>query len=84
MNPAQAPGWSPLLTPMPAHGYEWLLLVAMALFLSIAYKAVRCEHMDRFWRNTLQMTAAVVIGLGALAALGWVLVELLAMLPASA
>lgn len=75
--------WRPLLSPMPAHGWEWLLLVPVVFFLCVAYKAVRCERLDRFWRSTLQMSGVVVVGLGVLAALGWVVVELLSMLPAS-
>ena len=74
--------WQPLLSPLPAHGYEWLLLIPIVVFLCIAYKAVRCEHMERFWRNTFQMAGVMVVGLGVLAAAGWVVVELLAMLPA--
>jgi uncharacterized membrane protein YwzB len=76
-------GWQPLLSPLPAHGYEWLLLIPIVVFLCIAYKAIRCEHMDRFWKNTFQMVAVVIAGLIMLAAAGWVVVELLAMLPAS-
>lgn len=83
MNETTATPWKPFLAPMPAHGYEWLLLIPIVLFLCIAYKAVRSEHMDRFWRSTLQMAGVVVVGLGAMAVAGWVVVELLAMLPAS-
>lgn len=83
MSATFASGWTPLLSPMPAHGYEWLLLVPIVVFLCVAYKAVRCEHMDRFWRSTFQMAGVVAVGLSALAAAGWVVVELLAMLPAS-
>ncbi len=68
---------------MPAHGFEWLLLIPIVVFLCIAYKAIRSEHMDRFWRHTFQMAGVVVVGLGGLALVGWVVVELLAMLPAS-
>ena len=75
--------WRPFLSPMPAHGYEWLLLIPISCFLAIAYKAVRCEHMDRFWRNTAQMVLIICGGLVLLATVGWGLVELLAMLPQS-
>lgn len=83
MTTPHALDWKPLLSPLPAHGLEWLLLIPMVLFLCIAYKAIRSEHMDRFWRHTLQMSGVVLLGLTALAAAGWVLVELLAMLPVS-
>lgn len=80
---ALAHAWRPLLSPLPAHGWEWLLLAPIVFFLCVAYKSVRCERMDRFWRSTLQMAGVMTVGLGALAVLGWVVVELLGMLPAS-
>lgn len=83
MSGTTTSSWQPLLSPLPAHGYEWALLIPIVVFLCIAYKAVRCEHMDRFWKNTFQMVAVVITGLIMLAATGWVVVELLAMLPAS-
>ena len=75
--------WHVFLSPMPAHGYEWLLLVPILCFIAIAYKAIRCEHMDRFWKNTAQTVLVLAGGLALLAAIGWGLVELLAMLPQS-
>lgn len=83
MTAALAQTWHVFLSPMPAHGYEWLLLVPIVCFTSIAYKAVRCEHMDRVWKNAAQMALVVAGGLILLAAIGWGVVELLAMLPAS-
>ena len=83
MTAALAHTWHVFLSPMPAHGYEWLLLVPIVCFTSIAYKAVRCEHMDRVWKNAAQMAVVVAGGLILLAAIGWGVVELLAMLPAS-
>jgi len=75
--------WHVFLSPMPAHGYEWLLLIPILCFTAIAYKAIRCEHMERFWKNCAQMVAVLAGGLILLAAIGWGLVEILAMLPGS-
>lgn len=75
--------WRIFLEPMPAHGYEWLLLIPMVVFLSIAYKAVRCEKMERYWKSSAMMTGVVVGTLVLMTLVGWGLVELLAMLPAS-
>lgn len=75
--------WRVFMEPMPAHGYEWLLLVPMVLLLSLAYKAVRCEDMERYWKSSAIMSLVVIGVLILLTFVGWGLVELMAMLPAS-
>ena len=45
----------------------WLTLVLLALFTSIAYKAVRMHELDRFLLNVVVMTAQI---LGAMLAIG--------------
>ncbi|GAB5497500.1 MAG: hypothetical protein Phyf2KO_25800 [Phycisphaerales bacterium] len=75
--------WRVFMEPMPAHGYEWLLLVPMVVLLSLAYKAVRCEKMERYWKSSALMSLVVIGALAVLTFVGWGLVELMAMLPAS-
>ena len=75
--------WRPLLDPMPAYGSEWLLLIPLIVLMVIAYKAVRCEDMTRYWRSVLQMSAGLILGLALLAGVSWAMVALLEMLPQS-
>ncbi len=75
--------WRVFLEPMPAHGYEWLLLIPITLLLSIAYKGVRCEKMERYWKAVFMMTGGILVALVLMTLVGWGVVELLGMLPES-
>jgi len=53
--------YTPILDPLPLHGWLWwLLLPPLALGVSMIYKAVRAQDMDRYWRETLLMTFHIV------------------------
>ena len=75
--------WRPLLEPLPAYGYEWLLLIPVVVLMVIAYNAIRCEDMTRYWRSVAQMAAGLLLGLALLAGASWAMVALLEMLPQS-
>lgn len=67
--------WIPFLEPMPgASRYWWLFLFPLALFLSMAWKAVRQPSMDHYWREVLSMTGQILVGVAAIAVALYVLV----------
>jgi hypothetical protein len=75
-----AGGYRPVLDPLPVHGWEWALLPVIALLLSMAYKGVRTERPERYWRETWSMALAVTLGFAAVSAGAWVLIEVMALL----
>ncbi len=68
-------GWRPFLEPMDIHDHWWLTLAPLALGVSIAYRAVRVESFEGYWRRTLVMSVQVVGGMILLAALVFAIVE---------
>ena len=53
--------WIPFLEPMPSPGSWWpLFLIPLAVGISIVYKAVRLDRLDRFPREVLVMTGQIV------------------------
>jgi hypothetical protein len=62
MSPMLA--WIPLLQPAPgASSWWWLLVLPLTLFVSMAWKAVRLESLDRYWVAVLRMSAQVICGM---------------------
>jgi hypothetical protein len=60
--------WIPFLEPMPgASSYWWTYLLPLALFLSMAWKAVRLPKLDHYWRDVLSMTGQILAAVVALA-----------------
>jgi hypothetical protein len=60
--------YRPFLDPLNMQRTWFFLLLPMALFISIAYKAVRVVDMQDYWRQVLVMTMQLVlaiVGLGA-------------------
>lgn len=61
------PPWRPFIDPMGGwvHSRWYLLLIVLALFVSISYKAVRMKDLKHYWREvgkmTLQIVAAMVL-----------------------
>lgn len=72
---AAAQPWRPFLDPVIIHDAWYLLIIPMALLMSMAYKAVRCHDMRRYWRAVIAMTIQVVLGMIALGAGFWILIE---------
>jgi hypothetical protein len=69
-------GWIPFLEPMhSAHHWWYLLMVPLAFGVSMIYKAVRMQHLDRYWRHVVIMTVQIIAGLIGLALALGVLVE---------
>ncbi|MGP1273610.1 MAG: hypothetical protein ACTS22_09785 [Phycisphaerales bacterium] len=67
--------YRPLLDPLPLAGYEWALLPAIAFLLSMAYRGVRSEHMDRYWRGVCKVTGVILLVMVAASAGSWALIE---------
>lgn len=68
--------YRPVLDPLPIHGWEWAVLPAIAFLLAMAYKAVRTERPDRYWRETTILAGGIVTGMALLSAASWVFVEI--------
>jgi hypothetical protein len=55
--------WTPFLEPLPSAGrHWWLFIVPLALFLSMAWKAVRLPRMDHYWRDVFAMMFMIIAG----------------------
>ncbi len=58
----------PFLDPVHALLDWWyLLLVPLALGISMIYRAIRMNNLDRFWRSAGIMTTQIVLAMAALA-----------------
>jgi hypothetical protein len=67
--------WRPFIDPIHAHDWWFLLLLPMAVFISIAYKAVRMPDLAGFWRQVAVMTVQIILGMLALAVAFYLLVQ---------
>ena len=67
--------YRPFLDPVDIRDSWFLLLIPMAFLISLAYKAVRCHDMRRYWRAVIAMTLQVIFGMIALGAGFYVLIE---------
>ena len=72
--------YRPVLDPLPIHGAEWAVLPLLVFLMAMAYKAVRTERPDRYWRETLILTGGIVLGMAILSAASWALIEIAYML----
>lgn len=75
LHPALTLAWRPLLDPLDAHGWWYLLLLPISFFLAVGYKAVRVKSLAGYWQAVLVMTAQVVLGMMALAAAFYLFVQ---------
>lgn len=73
-----ARGYRPFLDPLPLHDVWWLTLIPLALGISVAYKAIRVSDMSRYWRQVGLMTAQIIAGMIGLAAIVFIVVEIIA------
>ncbi len=65
MHPVLA--WIPFVQPAPhAATWWWVLVLPLSLFISMAWKAVRLEKLDGYWRAVLKMSTQIVVGMVAL------------------
>jgi hypothetical protein len=56
-------GWVPFLDPMNIHAAWWYTALPLALFVSMAYKAVKHGNMRTYWRGVSVMTASILVGM---------------------
>jgi len=67
----------PFLYPMQLfHDWWYLLLLPLSVGISIAYKAMRLETLDDFWRHVAVMTVQIILGMIGLAVALTILVQL--------
>lgn len=77
-QPAPYTAYRPFIDPLPAHDLWWAMLLPIALFVSMVYKAVRVRSMDTYWRQVGAMTVQTVVGMVMLALGVYLFVEWLA------
>jgi len=56
-------GFTPFIDALSIHAYWYLLIIPMAIFMAIGYKAVRCSDMKHFLREVIIFTIQVLGGL---------------------
>lgn len=66
--------WRPFLDPLDLHEQWFLLLLPLALGISVAYKAVRLQTMEAYWRQVAMMTIQIVGGIVLLAIAAYVVI----------
>ncbi len=70
--------YRPFLDPLPLPpGGWWLTIIPMAFFIAVAYKAVRRNSLNGYWKSTTMMAAQIVFfialaGLGVHAVVEWI------------
>ena len=76
MTPLLA-GYIPFVDPVNAfHDWWYLLLIPLSFGISVIYRALKMQDLDRFWRAVAMMTVQIVLVMAALAVALMVLVEL--------
>ena len=74
MNPSTF-AHRPIIDAMDLHEQWYLLLIPMAFFIAVAYRAVRTNSLEGFWRGVLFLTVQILLGMAALALALWLLAE---------
>ena len=70
--------WRPIIDPLPmGHAASYLLLIPMALFISMAYRAVRLPTMTRYPRLVLLQAAQIIVAIAAIGIGLYVVVEVM-------
>ncbi len=67
--------WRPFIDPLDLHGMWFLFLIPLSLGIAVVYKAVRLRSMDRYWQNVVVMTGQIIVGMIALGALSYVVIQ---------
>jgi len=55
--------WRPFIDPIDIHSHWYWLLIPMALGISVVYKAIRLQTLDRYWFQVLNMTVQIVVAM---------------------
>lgn len=59
--------WIPFASPMPPPGaWWWLLALPLLIAISMIWKAVRLESLDRYWPQVFGMAAQLFLGMAGL------------------
>lgn len=53
----------PFIDPIDAHAWWFLLLLPLAFFISMVYKAIRLGRLDRYWEQVMTMTFLITFGM---------------------
>ena len=70
--------WIPFVQPMPSPGSWWpLFLIPLSIGISMVYKAVRLERLDRYPREVLIMTGQIIGAMVILAVVLGIVVQVL-------
>ncbi len=56
-------GGVPFLDPMNVQAAWWFTALPLALFVSMAYKAVKQRDMSSYWRGVSVMTVSILVGM---------------------
>lgn len=56
-------GYTPFVDAMSIHEFWYLLIIPMAIFLAIGYKAIRCSSMKKYPREVVVFTIQILGGL---------------------
>jgi len=68
--------WRPFLDPLDLHHIWWLLLVPLAFVIGLVYKTLKLRTLDTLWPQTMRLTAIIVVFMIGIAAILWVIIEL--------
>jgi hypothetical protein len=77
-SPAVLSVWRPFIDPIDAHRTWFMLLIPMAFFISMVYKAVRLPDLASYWRQVIVMTVQIILGIIALGAVIFVFIQYIA------
>ncbi|MCA9303028.1 MAG: hypothetical protein KC996_02790 [Phycisphaerales bacterium] len=64
----QTLAYTPFIDSLPVHNEWYLLIIPIAIFIAIGYKAIRCTDIKNYPREVFVFTMQILIGLGLLAA----------------
>jgi hypothetical protein len=67
--------WRPFLDPVELHSYWYLLLIPLTLGIAAAYKAVRVLDMKEYPRQVIVMSVQIFLGMIALGAGAFLLIN---------
>jgi hypothetical protein len=58
------------------HDWWWLTLIPIALFVSMAYKGVRLQTLEQYWKQVIVMMLQIILAMIGLAIGLYLLIEL--------
>ena len=67
--------YTPFIDPLNIHRFWFLLIIPMGLFISLAYKSVRLPDLRDLPKQVLVMTVQITLGMIALGAAAYLLVQ---------